>query len=79
MQLVLAPHDIGFSLVKTLIFGVIVVLVHCFHGYCAGGGHTDVGHAVARAVRGVTIAVAVADVCFALVVWGASSTARIVG
>lgn len=79
VQLVLAPQDVALSLVKTLIFGVIVVLVHCYHGYCAGGGHAEVGRAVARAVRGVTIAVACADVCFTLAVWGASSSVRIAG
>ena len=47
----LPPGDVLWSFGKVLIFSVVVILIHCYHGYNASGGPAGVGVAVGRAVR----------------------------
>ena len=46
---------------KVLVFAVVVILIHCYHGYTASGGPAGVGVAVGRAVRTSIVAVNVID------------------
>jgi phospholipid/cholesterol/gamma-HCH transport system permease protein len=55
---------------------VIVVAVHCYHGFHARG---DAGTAVARAVRGSFVGIAVAGFFLSLAFWGVGTTIRIAG
>ena len=52
-NLFLPPGDVLWSFGKVLVFAVVVILIHCYHGYTATGGPAGVGVAVGRAVRTV--------------------------
>lgn len=74
----LAPRDIAFSLVKVLVFAIIVTLVHCYYGYTATGGPEGVGRAAGRAIRVSSVCIAVADMLMSLLFF-ASSSVRLSG
>ncbi|MEZ0579424.1 MlaE family ABC transporter permease [Nocardioides sp. MH1] len=78
-HLFLPPADVVLSLVKALIFAVLVILVHCYYGFTARGGPGGVGVAVGRAVRAAIVLVTVSDFFISLAFWGASDTVRIAG
>ncbi|GAA4880041.1 ABC transporter permease [Saccharopolyspora cebuensis] len=69
-QLLLTPQDVLLSLLKAVIFAMIVTLVHCAHGYYASGGPEGVGKAAGAALRTSIVAIALADVVLSLVFWG---------
>ncbi len=78
-HLFLPPADVLLSLVKALIFSVIVILTHCYYGFHARGGPGGVGVAVGRAVRAAIVLVTVSDFFISLAFWGATATVRIAG
>ena len=53
----LPPGDVLWSFGKVLVFAVVVILIHCYYGYNAGGGPAGVGVAVGRAVRTSIVAI----------------------
>lgn len=75
----LAPVDVLWSFGKVLVFAVIVILVHCYHGYTARGGPVGVGVAVGRAIRLSIVAINVADFLMSFAIWGSTTTVRITG
>ncbi len=75
----LSPVDVLWSFLKVIIFGVVVVLVHCYYGYRARGGPAGVGVAVGRAVRTAIVVINVIDFFMSLAIWGATTTVRIAG
>lgn len=78
-HLFLPPGDVVLSLLKALMFAVIVILTHCYYGFTAKGGPGGVGVAVGRAVRAAIVLVTVSDFFISLAFWGASDTVRIAG
>jgi phospholipid/cholesterol/gamma-HCH transport system permease protein len=78
-HLFLPPQDVVASFGKVLVFSVIVVLIHCYHGYTARGGPAGVGMAVGRAVRSSLVAINIVDFFLSLAIWGATTTVRISG
>ncbi|MEV6182056.1 ABC transporter permease, partial [Streptomyces sp. NPDC052015] len=78
-QQYLPPVDVLWSFGKVIVFAVLIILVHCYHGYYASGGPAGVGVAVGRAVRTSIVAVNVVDFFLSLAIWGASTTVRIAG
>ena len=78
-NLFLPPEDVLYSFAKVLLFSVVIVLVHCYFGYRAGGGPAGVGLAVGRAVRTAIISINVLDFFLTLAIWGATTTVRIAG
>ena len=78
-HLFLPPGDIFLSLIKVIIFAIVIVLVHCYYGYYAKGGPAGVGVAVGRAIRTSLVAVNVVDFFLSLAFWGATATVRIAG
>ena len=50
-HLFLPPIDIFYSLVKAVLFAIVVTLIHCYYGYNASGGPAGVGVASGRAIR----------------------------
>ena len=52
-HLYLPPIDIVFSVIKVVVFAVVVTLIHCYYGYYATGGPAGVGVAVGRAIRSI--------------------------
>jgi phospholipid/cholesterol/gamma-HCH transport system permease protein len=75
----LPPEDVLWSFGKVLIFAVVVILIHCYHGYYASGGPAGVGVAVGRAVRTSIVAINVIDLFLSMAIWGATTTVRLAG
>src|SRR5689334_5627670 len=75
----LPPGDVLWSFGKVLIFSVVVILIHCYHGYNASGGPAGVGVAVGRAVRTSIVAINVIDLFLSMAIWGTTTTVRLAG
>ncbi|MDH2414519.1 ABC transporter permease [Nocardioides sp. CER19] len=75
----LPPGDVLWSFGKVLVFSVVVILIHCYHGYNASGGPAGVGVAVGRAVRTSIVVINVLDLFLSMAIWGASTTVRLAG
>ncbi|RLV50595.1 ABC transporter permease [Nocardioides mangrovicus] len=75
----LPPGDVLWSFGKVLVFSVVVILIHCYHGYNASGGPAGVGVAVGRAVRTSIVAINVIDLFLSMAIWGATTTVRLAG
>ena len=78
-QLFLPPVDILLSFGKVLVFAVVVILIHCYHGYNASGGPAGVGIAVGHAVRTSIVAINVIDLFLSMAIWGTTTTVRLAG
>ncbi len=78
-NLFLPPGDVLWSFGKVLIFAIVVILVHCYHGYTASGGPAGVGVAVGRAVRTSIVAINVIDLFLSMAIWGTTTTVRLAG
>ncbi len=78
-DLYLPPIDVLWSFGKVLIFAVMVILVHCYHGYNASGGPAGVGVAVGRAVRTSIVVINVVDLFLSMAIWGTTTTVRLAG
>jgi len=75
----LPPGDVLWSFGKVLVFAVVVILIHCYHGYHASGGPAGVGVAVGRAVRTSIVAINVIDLFLSMAIWGTTTTVRLAG
>ncbi len=75
----LPPGDVLWSFGKVLVFSIVVILIHCYHGYTASGGPAGVGVAVGRAVRTSIVAVNVIDLFLSMAIWGSTTTVRLAG
>src|SRR5205085_4869497 len=75
----LPPGDVLWSFGKVLVFAVVVILIHCYHGYTASGGPAGVGVAVGRAVRTSIVAINVIDLFLSMAIWGSTTTVRLAG
>ncbi len=75
----LPPQDVLWSFGKVLVFAIVVILIHCYHGYNASGGPAGVGVAVGRAVRTSIVAVNVIDLLLSMAIWGTTTTVRLAG
>jgi phospholipid/cholesterol/gamma-HCH transport system permease protein len=78
-NLFLPPGDVLWSFGKVLVFAVMVILIHCYHGYTASGGPAGVGVAVGRAVRTSIVAINVVDLFLSMAIWGTTTTVRLAG
>ena len=78
-ELFLPPGDVLWSFGKVLVFSVVVILIHCYHGYNAAGGPAGVGVAVGRAVRTSIVAINVIDLLLSMAIWGTTTTVRLAG
>jgi phospholipid/cholesterol/gamma-HCH transport system permease protein len=78
-ELFLPPGDVLWSFGKVLVFAVVVIMIHCYHGYNASGGPAGVGVAVGRAVRTSIVAINVIDLLLSMAIWGTTTTVRLAG
>src|SRR5712691_10445001 len=78
-HLFLPPLDIFYSLIKAVIFAIVVTLIHCYYGYNATGGPAGVGVASGRAIRSSIVSVVVINLLLSIVFWGAHNTVSIAG
>jgi phospholipid/cholesterol/gamma-HCH transport system permease protein len=75
----LPPGDVLWSFGKVLVFAVLVIMIHCYHGYYASGGPAGVGVAVGHAVRTSIVAINVVDLFLSMAIWGTTTTVRLAG
>ena len=75
----LPPGDVLWSFGKVLVFAILVILIHCYHGYNASGGPAGVGVAVGHAVRTSIVAINVVDLMLSMAIWGTTTTVRLAG
>ena len=75
----LAPQDVIWSFLKVVVFAVVIILIHCYYGYFAGGGPAGVGVAVGHAVRASILTLVVSDFFISFAIWGSNTTVRITG
>jgi phospholipid/cholesterol/gamma-HCH transport system permease protein len=76
-HLFLPPIDVLYSLIKALIFAIVVTLIHCYYGYNATGGPAGVGVASGRAIRSSIVTVVVLNLFLSLLFWGGGDTVRL--
>lgn len=75
----IAPSDVFFSIVKAVVFVVMIIIIHGYQGFYASGGPEGVGRASGRAIRASLIGVVIADMVMTLIFWGLDSGIRISG
>lgn len=57
----LATNDVAQGMIKSVVFGLIVILIGCYQGYNASGGGRGVGLGTTRAVVFASVAVLISD------------------
>ncbi len=75
----LTAKDIILSVVKVVVFAILITVIHCFYGYNAEGGPEGVGRAAGRAIRASVVSIAVSDMLMTVLFWGTSSPVKISG
>jgi phospholipid/cholesterol/gamma-HCH transport system permease protein len=78
-HLFLPPIDIFYSVIKVLIFTVIITLIHCYYGYYASGGPVGVGLAVGKAIRVTIVVIVLVNLMLSFLFWGHGATVSITG
>ena len=78
-HLFLPPIDIFYSLIKAVLFAILVVLIHCYYGYNASGGPVGVGTATAKSMVLNIVGVHLIGMLGTQLFWGANPRAPIGG
>jgi phospholipid/cholesterol/gamma-HCH transport system permease protein len=73
----LTEHDIILSVLKVVVFAVLVTIIHCYYGFTAEGGPEGVGRAAGRAIRASIVTIAFSDMLMTLLFWGTSSGIKV--
>jgi phospholipid/cholesterol/gamma-HCH transport system permease protein len=63
-------HDLGFSVLKAVVFAVIVIVVAVYQGYHARGGAVGIGRAVARTMAISLVMVVIFNAGMTELFWG---------
>ncbi len=71
--------DVVYSVLKAVIFTIVVVLIHTYYGFYAKGGPAGVGVAVGRAIRASITIVVVLNMLLSLILWGGEDTIKLAG
>ncbi len=77
--LFLQRRDVFYSVLKVVVFAVLVTVIHCYYGMTAAGGPEGVGRATGRAIRMSTVAIAIADMLMTLLFWGITVPVKVTG
>ncbi|QIS13038.1 MlaE family ABC transporter permease [Nocardia arthritidis] len=72
-------YDVLAAVIKILVFGVTVILIHCYYGFFAAGGPEGVGIASGRAVRASFVAIIALDMVLSILLWGINSAIEFPG
>ncbi len=78
-HLFLPPIDVVFSIIKVLIFTILITLIHCYYGFYASGGPVGVGLAVGKAIRVTIVVVIMVNLLLSFLFWGHGATVSITG
>jgi phospholipid/cholesterol/gamma-HCH transport system permease protein len=77
--LFLNRRDVILSVVKVIVFALLVTIIHCYYGITASGGPEGVGRATGRAIRMSTVTIAIADMLMTLLFWGITVPVKVTG
>jgi phospholipid/cholesterol/gamma-HCH transport system permease protein len=69
----LHTDDIIHSVLKVVIFSIIIIIIHCYYGFTASGGPEGVGRAAGRAIRASIVALAFGDLVLTMLFYGVSA------
>ena len=75
----ISGRDVALSVVKILVFALLVALIHCWYGFRAAGGPQGVGEATGRAIRASIVIVVLVDMLLTLAFWGNDPGFRVSG
>ena len=78
-QLYLPPLDILYSVIKVVVFAVVIIVIHCYYGFHASGGPAGVGLAVGRAIRLSIICLVLINLFLSFLFWGTATTVSLTG
>jgi phospholipid/cholesterol/gamma-HCH transport system permease protein len=73
----LTGRDIGLSVLKVVVFAILITSIHCYYGYNTQGGPEGVGKAAGRAIRASVVSIAFSDMLMTVLFWGTSSAIKI--
>lgn len=73
------PTDIGYALVKGVVFVAVSSVIQCYFGFFASGGPAGVGVAAGHAMRAAIIAIVTLNMFLTMGLWGIDSGARFGG
>ncbi|HMK33814.1 MAG TPA: ABC transporter permease [Desulfomonilaceae bacterium] len=65
-------HDITHGMIKSVVFGLIISLVACYHGFYATGGARGVGNATTRGVVISSVLILVSDYAMTAIMFRSS-------
>jgi phospholipid/cholesterol/gamma-HCH transport system permease protein len=68
------PADVIYSVVKVVVFALLIIPVQSFYGFYASGGPEGVGKAAGRGIRSASVMIAVADMLMTFLFWGTAQT-----
>ncbi|UDY22325.1 MlaE family ABC transporter permease [Nocardioides sp. Kera G14] len=72
-------RDVFYSVIKIMLFSVIITLIHCWYGLKAGGGPQAVGEATGASIRASIVVVVALNMLLTLIFWGGDPGFRISG
>jgi len=78
-QLYLPPIDVLFSLIKVVVFAMLIALIHTYYGYYATDGPAGVGRAVGKALRATIVWLVAVNLLLSYVFWGNRTTVSLTG
>ncbi len=77
--LFLNARDVYYSVLKVVVFCVLITIIHCYYGYTANGGPEGVGKAAGRAIRASVVMISISDMLMTLLFWGLASPIKVSG
>jgi phospholipid/cholesterol/gamma-HCH transport system permease protein len=77
--LFLDRRDVYYSVLKVVVFCVLITFIHCYYGFTVTGGPEGVGRAAGRAIRASIVSIAISDMLMTLLFWGVSTPIRVTG
>ncbi len=75
----LNERDILYSIIKVIVFAILVTVIHCYYGYNVRGGPEEVGKAAGRAIRASIVAINFSDMLMTVLFWGTASGIKVSG
>lgn len=72
-------RDVFLSVIKILVFALVIALLHCWYGMKVAGGPQAVGEATGAGIRASIVVVVLLDMAMTLVFWGGDPGFRLSG